>query len=241
MKPINCAVLIAFLLIKFKHPNVSHSHKIVYSNSEKMDRWLKKTAVVTGASSGIGAAIAIALAKENMTVIALGRRIERLEQLKVKVPIGSKGAIHARQCDVTKEDEVKATFDWVNDTFGGTDVLVNNAGIAKVTNLVDANNTAPIREVVETNILAVVYCTREAFQSMKSRNVNGHVIIINSIVGHTVPMFVGKMSSLNIYPGTKHAVTAMTEVFRQEFQELGTQTKITVSRVELIGFSGMYK
>lgn len=196
----------------------------------KMNRWLKKTAVVTGASAGIGAAIAVALAKEGMIVVALARRVDRLEQLKAKLPTGCKGALHARQCDVTKEDEVKATFNWINATFGGTDVLVNNAGIVRTANLTDADNTKPIREVLETNIMGVVYCTREAFQSMKKRNVDGHVVIINSIVGHKVPIFVGVMPSFNIYPGTKHAVTAMTEIFRQEFQEQGTKTKITVSK-----------
>lgn len=198
-----------------------------------MDRWSKKVAVVTGASAGIGAAIAIELAKEGMIVVALARRIDRLEQLKVQVPIGAKGALHARQCDVSKEDDVKSTFNWINATFGGTDVLVNNAGVVRTANLTDADNTKPIREIVETNIMGVVYCTRAAFQSMKSRNVDGHVIMINSIAGHSVPFFVGVMPSFNIYPGTKHAVTAMTEVFRQEFQEQGTRTKITVSRTTL--------
>lgn len=195
-----------------------------------MDRWSKKVALVTGASAGIGTAIAVALTKEGMIVIALARRIDRLEQIKQKIPIGSKGALHVRQCDVTKEDEVKLTFDWIKATFGGVDVLVNNAGVVRTTNLIDVDNTKAIREIVETNIMGVVYCTREAFQSMKSRNVDGHIIMINSIVGHTVPFLVGSMPSMNIYPGTKHAITAMTEVLRQEFQAQGTKTKVTVSR-----------
>lgn len=195
-----------------------------------MDRWSKKVALVTGASAGIGTAIAVELTKEGMIVIALARRIDRLEQIKQKIPFGSKGALHVRQCDVTKEDEVKLTFDWIKATFGGVDVLVNNAGVVRTTNLIDADNTKAIREIVETNIMGVVYCTREAFQSMKSRNVDGHIIMINSIVGHSVPFLVGSMPSMNIYPGTKHAITAMTEVLRQEFQAQGTKTKVTVSR-----------
>lgn len=194
-----------------------------------MDRWSKKVAVVTGASAGIGSAIAIELTKQGMIVVALARRVERVQQLKEKIPIGSLGSLHARKCDVTKEDEVKSTFDWIKNTFGGIDVLVNNAGITRSTNLIDADNTTPIREIVETNIMGVVYCTREAFQSMKSRNVDGHIININSIAGHHVPFIAGVMPSFNIYPGTKHAITAMTEVLRQEFQSQGTKTKITVS------------
>lgn len=163
-----------------------------------------------------------------MTVIALARRVERLDQVKAKVPVGSKGELHARQCDVTKEEEVKLTFDWIKATFGGIDVLVNNAGVTRTTNLIDVDNTQAIRETVETNIMGVVYCTREAFQSMKSRNVDGHIIMINSIAGHHVPFFTGVMPSFNIYPGTKHAITAMTEVLRQELQGQGTKTKVTV-------------
>lgn len=194
-----------------------------------MDRWSKKVAVVTGASAGIGAAVAVELTKQNMIVIALARRVQRLEQLHEKIPIGSPGALHIRQCDVTKEDEVKFTFDWIKTTFGGIDVLVNNAGVTRTMNLIDVDNTKAIREVVDTNIMGVVFCTREAFQSMKSRNVDGHIIMINSIAGHSVPFLVGVLPSFNIYPGTKHAITAMTEVLRQEFQTQGTRTKVTVS------------
>lgn len=164
-----------------------------------------------------------------MIVIALARRVERLAQVRAKVPIGSKGELHTRQCDVTKEEEVKSTFDWITVTFGGIDVLVNNAGVTRTTNLIDVDNTKPIREIVETNIMGVVYCTREAFQSMKRRNVDGHIILINSVAGHSVPFLVGIMPSFNIYPGTKHAITAMTEVLRQEFLAQGTKTKVTVS------------
>lgn len=110
---------------------------------------------------------------------------------------------------------------------GGVDVLVNNAGIIRTANLIDPDNTALIKEVLDTNVMGVVLCTREAFQSMKSRNVDGHIIIINSVAGHQVPNIPG-MASLNIYSPSKHAVTAITEVLRQEFQREGTNVKITV-------------
>lgn len=193
-----------------------------------MEGWSNKIAVVTGASSGIGAAIAIDLAKEGMTVIGLARRVQRVEQLKAKIPKHSKGVLHARQCDISNEDEVKSTFNWIKSKFGGIDVLVNNAGVTRSTNLIDTDNTKAIREIVDTNIMGVVYCTREAFQSMKSRNVDGHIILINSIAGHHVPFLAGVMPSFNIYPASKHAITAMTEVLRQEFQTQGTKVKVTV-------------
>jgi len=192
-----------------------------------MNRWNKKIAVVTGASAGIGAAIALELVKEGMTVIGLARRAERAEQLKEKIPKHSKGVFHARECDVRNEEDVKLTFDWIKKTFGGIDVLINNAGVTRSTNLIDIDNTQAIRETVETNIMGVFHCTREAIQSMRSRNVDGHIILINSIAGHHVPYFGPSSPSLNIYPATKHAITAMTEVIRQELQSQGTKIKVT--------------
>lgn len=124
--------------------------------------------------------------------------------------------------------DVKKAFKWIIDTLGGVDVLVNNAGIMRFANLIDPDNTAIIKEVLDTNVMGVVLCTREAFQSMKSRNVAGHIIIINSVAGHQVPNMPG-MGSFNIYSPSKHAVTAMTEVLRLEFQREGTKIKITVN------------
>lgn len=199
------------------------------SRKKNMDRWFGKVAVVTGASSGIGAAITIDLVKAGLIVVGLARRIERVEQLREVIPSTATGKLFAIRCDVTQETDIKNSFAWVNEKFGGVDLLVNNAGIIKTINLVDENNTDALRETLDTNILAVALCTREAFQSMKQRGVDGHIIIMNSLTGHIVPYFVGLYPSFNIYAATKHAVTAMTEVLRQEFQSFNTRIKITVS------------
>lgn len=188
-----------------------------------MERWVGKVAVVTGSSAGIGAAIVVDLANAGMIVVGLARRAERVEALKSQ----TKGTIHAMQCDVTSEADITKTFKWIVENLGGVDVLINNAGILRNGNLTAAGNTAVIKEVLDTNVLGVVLCTREAFQSMKSRNVDGHIIIINSVAGHYVPNLPGM--ALNIYSPSKHALTAMTEVLRQEFLREGTKVKITVS------------
>lgn len=195
-----------------------------------MDRWIGKTAVVTGASSGIGAAIAIDLVKAGVNVVGLARRQERVEALKESIPSTATGKLYAIKCDLTKEDEIKSAFVWINGNLGGVDILVNNAGIIKTMNLLDADNSDKLRETIDTNILAVVFCTREAFHSMKSRNVDGHIVHINSGAGHKIPYFVGLYPSFNIYPSTKYAVTAMTEVMRQELQQFNTKIKVTVRR-----------
>lgn len=194
-----------------------------------MDRWQNKTAVVTGASSGIGAAIAIDLVNAGINVVALARRKDRLDELQTKINKTTKAKLYAKQCDVTNEENILEVFKWIDETMGGVHILINNAGIGREMKLIDKNNTKSIREVIDTNLLAAVICTREAFQSMKQRNVNGHIVLINSIAGHSCNNFLGKLPSLNIYPSTKYALTAMTEILRQEFQIMETEIKITVS------------
>lgn len=222
-----------------------------------MERWAGKVAVVTGASSGIrisenlsvnvmhlwkmklnqlsgiGAAIAVDLVKAGMIVVGLARRVELIEELKQKIPSTSTGTLYPFKCDLQKEEDVISAFKWIEEKFNGVDVLINNAGIMNQCNLIDADNTAKITSVIDTNIMGVVYCTREAFQLMKKRNIDGHVVTINSIGGHRVPYTVNTpFPSFNIYPATKYAVTAMTEVYRQEFQREKTKIKITVSCTE---------
>lgn len=192
-----------------------------------MDRWQDKVAVVTGASSGIGEAIARDLHREGMIVVALARREDRLLDIRSSLPIEKRSRFHIMRCDVTKEDDVKRVFGYVNGELGGTDVLVNNAGIVRSSELVQADNTADMKATLDTNILGVVLCTREAFNSMKSRGVDGHIVIINSIAGHRTPNFGGEMPSFNIYPATKHAITSMVETYRQEFNKHKTKIRIT--------------
>lgn len=198
-----------------------------------MDRWIGKVAIVTGASSGIGAEIAADLTKSGMIVIGLARRKERVDELWNKLKYHNPnitGTLHSFKCDVSSEANIKSVFRWIDQKFGRMDVLINNAGIVRSGLIVNAdNNSSNLRDVIETNVLGVALCTREAFQLMQKHNINdGHVIIINSIAGHMVPYSPLTVGSLNIYPPSKYAVTAMTEVLRQEFQLLKTKIKITV-------------
>lgn len=208
-------------------------HTVVYScvilHFFNMDRWVGKVAVVTGASAGIGAAIAVDLAKAGIITVGLARREHRIDELRDKLPDKAKALLHSFKCDISQEADIKAAFAWVEEKFGGTDILINNAGIFKETNLTDADNSEIIKQTLDVNVLGVVFATREAFLQMQKRNVAGHVVMINSVSGHYVPYFVGTRDSLNIYQPSKHAVTAMTEVLRQEFQRKGNLVKITVS------------
>lgn len=147
-----------------------------------MERWVGKIAVVTGASAGIGAATVKDLAKAGLIVIGLARRVERVEALKQEVPEFAKN-IHAYQCDVSDEHAITSAFEWIEKKFGGVHILVNNAGLTKHTTLLDPNNGPSLTEIVNTNILGLLFCTREAFKSMNKRDEDfGYIININRYV-----------------------------------------------------------
>ncbi|XP_073828465.1 uncharacterized protein [Musca autumnalis] len=189
-----------------------------------MDRWQNKIAVVTGASSGIGAATCKALVEKGMIVVGLARRFEKMEnQTRPLIATEFQKNFHTHSCDVSDEESVKTAFSWIVEKFGAVDVLINNAGMLKYGRITDPDSSDLIKNTINTNVLGVVWCTREAFKSMKERNFDGHIVILNSIVGHVVPIH----PMTNVYPPSKHAVTAMTEVLRQEFLNEETKIKIT--------------
>ncbi|XP_054088710.1 uncharacterized protein LOC105213965 [Zeugodacus cucurbitae] len=190
-----------------------------------MERWKNRVAVVTGASAGIGAACVKYLANNGMIVVGLARRKECIEALRDQVEASARDRLHGLQCDLRDQQQIIDVFKVIVSKYGPIAVLVNNAGVLRNTNLVNDDNQQDIQDVIDTNIVGVVNCTREAFRSMKAHGGVGHVFLINSICGHNVPK--APNFSLNIYPCTKHAVTAMTEVYRHEFHMLGTKVKVT--------------
>lgn len=92
-----------------------------------MDQWKGKVALVTGASVGIGADTAIALANAGMTVVGISRRAPMIEALNVKVT--GEGKILARKCDLFIETDILSVFEWIENELGGVDVLINNAAL----------------------------------------------------------------------------------------------------------------
>lgn len=163
-----------------------------------MEKWIGKIAVVTGASAGIGASIAKELANIGIIVIGLARRVNRVEELNQNI----KGVIHAHQCDVSKEESIISTFKWIGEKFGQIDILINNAGIARLTTLLDPNNSSQINDLVNVNLMAVLFCTREAFKYMGEE---GHIININRSVFTTIQKSVLKNKLIFTVPlDTKH-------------------------------------
>ncbi|KAJ8943911.1 hypothetical protein NQ318_019519 [Aromia moschata] len=185
------------------------------------DRWVGKVAIVTGASSGIGAAIAEQLVGKGLKVVGLARRKDRLDQLAQKWN-GKKGKLYPLKTDVSKEEDILNAFKWVKDNLGPVHILINNAGILKIGSLGEGDSKI-WENIFKVNVLGLCIATREAVKDMKANNIDGHIIQINSIAGHQIPSFPG----LNVYPASKYAVTALAETLRLELNSAKSKIKIT--------------
>jgi NADP+-dependent farnesol dehydrogenase len=133
-----------------------------------LDRWIGKVAIVTGASGGIGAAIAQQLVEEGLQVVGLARRVERVEELAKKLQ-GKKGKLHGVKADISKEEDIINAFKWTSDNLGPVHILVNNAGVSEKTNLTTEGDTEKWRKVFDTNVMGLCIATREAVKIMKAK------------------------------------------------------------------------
>ena len=137
-----------------------------------------RVAVVTGASSGIGEACAVAFVEKGAKVVLAARRAERLDKL-VERLAGLGGAALAVVTDVTIESDVDRLFFQAVERFGTVDVLINNAGIADSTP-VDEMALELWHRVIETNLTSAFLCSRAAFRAMKDKG-RGRIVNIGSI------------------------------------------------------------
>lgn len=184
-----------------------------------MERWQGRVALVTGASSGIGRAVAVRLAQAGMRVYGCARRTERLAGLE-RDAADCAGRLTGLGTDLRKEREIAALFATIREQAGGVDVLVNNAGLGYRAPLMDGATEA-WREMLEINVLALCICTREAVADMRGRGDDGQVIHISSMSGHRVPAGSG------VYSATKFAVRSLTEGLRQELRQAQSGIRVT--------------
>lgn len=193
-----------------------------------MEKWRGKYAIVTGTSSGIGVAIMKELAQQGVNVIALARRVEKIEEA-LKDFQGHDGKIFAHKCDVSSLESIKETFKWIEDSFDSISILVNNAGCGFNVCVTDTSDdtTEKLNQVIDTNFTGLVHMTREAIKLIKKSDDFGMIINVNSVVGHKIPYY---GIPLNVYPPTKFAVTAFSEVLRQELVQLDNK-KIRVTNL----------
>jgi NADP+-dependent farnesol dehydrogenase len=188
-----------------------------------MEKWRGKVAVVTGASAGIGAEIVRDLARNGIKVVALARRVEVIEEIKEQ--LGSvPGEIIAIKCDVSSLESIKETFKAIEQKFGAVNILVNNAGVGINAAILEKEPTEQLDEkfdqIINTNFAGLVYVTRYAYPLMLKSDDYGMIVNINSIAGHIVPFPKSEEQNANVYHGTKHAVTSVTEILVTFFDML---------------------
>ncbi|XP_070504299.1 farnesol dehydrogenase-like [Chironomus tepperi] len=192
-----------------------------------MDKWVGKIAVVTGASSGIGAAITKDLAQHGLIVIGLARRAEKIDEIAAEVS-SAPGKIHSCKCDIGDLNSIKAAFKWIEEKFQKVHILVNNAGLTYLGDILDPSQdqTDKINQIINVNFTGLVHTTREAFRLMQVADDYGMIINNSSILDSVTPF----PTKALVYPATKHAIRALTEIVRQELI-VGNNDKIRVTNL----------
>ena len=164
-----------------------------------------KVAIVTGAGSGIGRAVALALMREGYAVTLAGRRKEALEAVAAEgKPSGARALVVPT--DVGDPASVRALFARTKDAFGRLDVLFNNAGIGAPAIPLEDLTYEQWKAVVDTNLTGAFLCTQEAFKIMKSQEPRGGRIINNGSISAHAPR-----PNSAPYTATKHAITGLTK------------------------------
>ena len=163
------------------------------------------TAIVTGAGSGIGKAVALALLDAGFRVALAGRRADALDA--TIGAAGERGAnLLAVATDVTDPASVEHLFDTVTQRFGRLDLLFNNAGIGSPVVPLDELPLATLRAVIDTNLLGAFLCTQHAMRVMKAQDPRGGRIINNGSISAHAPR-----PNSAPYTATKHAITGLTK------------------------------
>lgn len=172
-----------------------------------MGNWNNKTVLITGASSGIGAALAEVFARKGARLVLAARNIQKLHALAEALPGHAAERCLCVQADVSVESDCKALVDAGLERFGGIDAVINNAGISMRALFRDAELDV-LRQLMETNFWGSVYCTKYALPSILERG--GHVVGMSSIAGYRgLPARTG-------YSASKFALQGFLESLRTE-------------------------
>lgn len=182
-----------------------------------------KIALVTGAGSGIGKAVALGLLDDGWQVVLAGRRAEPLHALVAQAQAAGKSAL-AVPTDVTDPTSVQALFDTIEQQFGRLDLLFNNAGVNAPALPMDELPLDKWFSVINTNVTGVFLCARAAFGLMRRQTPQGGRIINNgSISAHTPRPFTAP------YTASKHAVTGITKSLALD----GRSFNIVASQIDI--------
>lgn len=170
----------------------------------------RRKAVVTGASRGIGKAIALALAKEDIEVILIARNAESLEEVRKEI-INNSGLAHAYQLDITDEKRVLEVINEISNCHGQIDILVNCAGIGVFTSITEMNSDM-LNKCLQVNLVGTFMITREIAKLMKKQN-KGQIINIESIAS-TKAFELG-----GAYVASKFGLAGFTQVLWEELKK----------------------
>ena len=177
---------------------------------------MPKTAFITGATSGFGAACARRFAENGWRLILCGRRLDRLDTLRDQ--LAATVPVHAFPLDVRDEAAVNTTVAALPDGFDAVDLLINNAGLALGLEPAHRCDMQDWQTMIDTNIKGLLYCTRALLPGMVERN-RGHIVNIGSVAGN-YPYPGG-----NVYGGTKAFVKQFSRNLRADL--LGTRVRVT--------------
>jgi NADP-dependent 3-hydroxy acid dehydrogenase YdfG len=176
-----------------------------------------RVVAVTGASSGIGEATALACAKAGAAVSLAARRMDRIEQLAERIT-GDGGTALALESDVGEEDQAGRFVSRTVAELGRLDVLVNNAGVMLLGPIADAP-TEEWRRMLHANVFGVLYCTHAALPVMREQG-SGHIVNVSSVAGRFA------RAGSGVYNLTKFGVGAFSESLRQEAVPLGIRVTL---------------
>ncbi|MDR1716726.1 MAG: SDR family NAD(P)-dependent oxidoreductase [Prevotella sp.] len=170
---------------------------------------MRKIALITGATSGLGRAIALRLAKEGYDVIITGRRKDRLEELEREIEIKYESKVYSLCFDVRLYKEVEKAITDLPEEWKAIDILVNNAGLAVGLDPIQQGVIDDWERMIDTNIKGLLYVTRVVSPGMVSRK-SGHIVNLGSIAGK------GVYPNGAVYCATKHAVDALSQGMRMD-------------------------
>lgn len=173
---------------------------------------MSKTALITGATSGIGKATAELFAEKGVNLILCGRRHERLEELQSK--LGQKTDVHILSFDVRDKEAVFNAIDSLQEDFSKIDILVNNAGNAHGLDTIDEGSLEDWDAMLDINVKGLLYMSKAIIPQMVARK-NGHIINIGSTAGKEV------YPKGNVYCASKHAVDAINQGMRIDLNTHG--------------------
>ncbi|MDQ0217639.1 SDR family oxidoreductase [Peribacillus cavernae] len=174
-----------------------------------------KVAIVTGASSGIGEAIASDLAGKGANLVLVARREERLKELADKIGGSSSQKVVVVQGDVTKKEDLETAVQKAKEEFGKVDFLINNAGVMLLSFLKN-DKIEEWEQMVDVNIKGVLFGIHAVLPEMLKQG-SGHIVNVSSVAGHEV------FPSSTVYSATKYAVRALSIGLEKELSKTGVR------------------